>query len=57
MLDQSEEKKWLIKNNNKIIGPFSESEIKKELEKGDISHFATACVPGQEFLGFCGRLF
>jgi len=45
-------KKWLIKNNNKIIGPFSESEVKKQLKTGNIVPFATVSIPGQEFWGF-----
>lgn len=52
MSDGHEEKKWLIKNNNQIIGPFTESEVKDELAKGYISPFATVCVPGQIFWGF-----
>ena len=49
MSNQSEDKKWLVKNNDRIIGPFTESELKEELSKGYISPLATACVPGQEF--------
>ena len=49
MSSQSEYKKWLIKNNDQIIGPFTESEVKEQISKGDISPVATACVPGQEF--------
>ena len=52
MSDKNEEKKWLVKNNNQIIGPFTESELTEELKKGYISPFATACVPGQIFWGF-----
>ena len=52
MSDKNEEKKWLVKNNNQIIGPFTESELKTELDKGYLSPFATACVPGQMFWGF-----
>ena len=52
MSDKHEDKLWLIKDNNKISGPFSASEVKKELEKGYITPFATACVPGQIFWGF-----
>ena len=52
MLNNYEEKKWLIKNNNQIIGPFTEREVKEELAKGYISPFATACVPGQTFWVF-----
>ena len=49
---KTEEKKWLIKNNNYILGPFTESEVKVELTKDYISPFAMACLPGQEFWGF-----
>ena len=52
MSESNQEKKWLIKNNNQIIGPFTEDEVKEELGKDYISPFATACVPGQEFWGF-----
>ncbi|MDE0119939.1 MAG: hypothetical protein OXM55_08045 [Bdellovibrionales bacterium] len=49
MSNQSEDKKWLIRNNDQIIGPFTENEVKEQLSKGYISPVATACVPGQEF--------
>ena len=52
MSNQNEEKKWLIKNNDQITGPFSESEVKEQVEKGHISPFASVCEPGQEFWGF-----
>ncbi len=52
MSDKNEEKKWLVKNNTQIIGPFTESELTEELKKGYLSPFATACVPGQIFWGF-----
>ena len=46
------DKKWLLKNGDHIIGPFTEKEIKKELKKKYLSPFVCACVPGQEFWGF-----
>ena len=52
MSDKNEEKKWLVKNNYQIIGPFTESELTEELKKDYLSPFATACVPGQIFWGF-----
>lgn len=51
-MSNQEEKKWLIKNNDQITGPFSESEVKEQIEKGHISPFASVCEPGQEFWGF-----
>ena len=52
MQGNSKDKKWLVKNNNQIIGPFSEEELQLELAKDYISPFATVCVPGQPFWGF-----
>ena len=46
------DKKWLLKNGDHIIGPFTEKEIKKELKKKYLSPFVSASVPGQEFWGF-----
>ncbi len=48
----ADSKKWLVKNSNQIIGPFTEAELKAELAKGYMSPFATACLPGQEFWMF-----
>ena len=52
MSNKDQDKKWLVKNGNKIIGPFSEKGLQTELAKDYISPFATACVPGQSFWGF-----
>ena len=46
---QAETKKWLIKNNNRIVGPFTESEIRDQIVNNVLSPFATACIPGQIF--------
>ncbi len=46
------DKTWLIKDQNRITGPFNEKEIQTQLEKGHISPFATASQPGQTFWGF-----
>ena len=42
------DKKWLIKNNDIISGPHTVEEITAEWESGNISPFATACLPQQE---------
>lgn len=52
MSEKITEKKWLIKNNNQITGPFDQFQLEEEFKKGHISLFATACVPGQEFWSF-----
>ena len=52
MSNQNKEKKWLLKNNNQITGPFSELEIKNKIVKGHISLFTSICEPGQEFWSF-----
>lgn len=52
MLETAKEKKWLVKNNNRIIGPFNEEELQAELAKDYMSPFATACIPEQPFWGF-----
>ena len=52
MSGNSGEKRWLIKNNNQIMGPFSQFQLEEEFKKGHISLFATACMPGQEFWSF-----
>ncbi len=52
MLDDTKDKKWLVKHNNRIIGPFSEEELQTELAKDYISPFATVCVPEQPFWGY-----
>ena len=52
MSEKSGDKKWLVKNNNQIIGPFDEFELGEEFKNGNISLFATGCVPGQEFWSF-----
>ncbi len=40
-------KKWMIKNNGFILGPFTEEEVFAEWKKGYLSPFATASLPGQ----------
>ena len=52
MSEKSGEKRWLIKNNNQITGPFNQFQLEEEFKKGHISLFATACMPGQEFWSF-----
>lgn len=52
MSGNSGEKKWLIKNNNQITGPFNQFQLEEEFKQGNISLFATACMPGQEFWSF-----
>ncbi len=47
MLDQNKQKKWLIKDDDHITGPFTENEIQERLESGRISPAAMACLPDQ----------
>ena len=48
-MSQNTEKKWLIKNNDIISGPYTKDEITKEWESGNISPFATICLPKQPY--------
>ena len=47
MLDDNKQKKWFIKDNDHITGPFTENEIQEKLESGRISPAAMACLPDQ----------
>lgn len=47
MLDDNKQKKWLIKDDDHITGPFTENEIQERLESGRISPAAMACMPDQ----------
>ncbi len=47
-LPSSENRRFLIRHCDFIIGPMSESEIRTELKEGRFSHFTMACLPYQE---------
>ena len=43
-----DEKVWLVKKNQAIQGPFSDTEIKQGLKTGIFSPIDSACLPGME---------
>ncbi len=45
--NQQAQKQWLVKDDDTITGPFTESEITNQLEKGKINPAAMACLPNQ----------
>lgn len=51
-MSNQDHKIWLIKNNNQIIGPFTEEQVKTKLKNKALSPFATVCKPGLSFWGF-----
>ena len=42
------DKKWLVKKNNEILGPFSDEEVKEELSTGNFSILDSACLPDKQ---------
>ena len=48
MSKDTKDKKWLVKKNDEILGPFSDEEVEEELNTGNFSILDSACLPDQQ---------
>ena len=48
MSKDTKDKKWLIKKNDEILGPFSDEEVEEELNTGNFSVLDSACLPDRQ---------
>ena len=42
------DKRWLIKKNSEILGPFSDEEVEEDLNTGSFSVLDSACLPDEQ---------
>ena len=48
MSGDTKEKRWLVKKNFEIIGPFSDAEVEEGLSTGQFSILDSACLPDRQ---------
>lgn len=48
MSKDTKEKRWLIKKNHEILGPFSDEEVEEDLNTGHFSVLDSACLPDKQ---------
>ena len=47
-MSEDKNKRWLIKKNSEIIGPFSNAEVEEGLNTGHFSVLDSACLPNEQ---------